>query len=106
MKHPGQVVPDSPTGKVPGEAVSGGVLHTVPMLSLDNVFSAEQHTAWAAGLERRLERPARAWSVEPRLDGLAIAARYRPGRGRRHRAPARGVNYARSPAPSGAGTRS
>jgi DNA ligase (NAD+) len=78
--HPGEVAPDSPTGKVAGGAVGGDVPHTVPMLSLDNVFSPEQLTAWAAGLERRLARPVQAWSVKPKLDGLAIAARYRDGR--------------------------
>jgi len=78
--HPGKVAPDSPTGKVAGGAVGGDVPHTVPMLSLDNVFSPEQLIAWAAGLERRLGRPVEAWSVEPKLDGLAVAARYRDGR--------------------------
>jgi DNA ligase (NAD+) len=78
--HPGEVAPDSPTGKVAGGAVSGDVPHTVPMLSLDNVFSPEQLLTWAAGLERRLGRPVEAWSVEPKLDGLAVAARYREGR--------------------------
>jgi DNA ligase (NAD+) len=72
--HPDQVAPDSPTGKVAGGAVTGDVSHTVPMLSLDNVFSPEELSAWAAGLERRLGRPVQAWSVEPKLDGLAVAA--------------------------------
>jgi DNA ligase (NAD+) len=74
------VLPASPTGKVAGGAVSGDVPHTVPMLSLDNVFGAGQLADWAASLERRLGRPVTAWSVEPKLDGLAIAARYRGGR--------------------------
>ncbi|WP_257032195.1 NAD-dependent DNA ligase LigA [Streptomyces sp. 1331.2] len=78
--HPGQALPDSPTGKVAGGAVEGDVPHSVPMLSLDNVFSAEELTDWAAGLERRLGRPVDAWCVEPKLDGLAVAARYRAGR--------------------------
>ncbi|NBM18938.1 NAD-dependent DNA ligase LigA [Streptomyces sp. GC420] len=78
--HPGQVLPDSPTGKVAGGAAVGDVPHTQPMLSLDNVFSAEQFAAWAASLERRIGQPVAAWSVEPKLDGLAIAARYREGR--------------------------
>ncbi|WP_090773082.1 NAD-dependent DNA ligase LigA [Nonomuraea maritima] len=78
--HPDAVLPSSPTGKVAGGAVVGDVPHTVPMLSLDNVFKAEQLADWAAGLERRLGRPVTAWSVEPKLDGLAISARYRHGR--------------------------
>ncbi|MCA2219944.1 NAD-dependent DNA ligase LigA [Nonomuraea aurantiaca] len=79
-EHPDEVLPTSPTGKVAGGAVVGDVPHTVPMLSLDNVFGAEQLADWAASLERRLGRPVTAWSVEPKLDGLAIAARYRGGR--------------------------
>ncbi|MEV6034740.1 NAD-dependent DNA ligase LigA [Nonomuraea sp. NPDC052116] len=78
--HPEAVLPSSPTGKVAGGAVVGDVPHTVPMLSLDNVFGAEQLADWAASLERRLGRPVTAWSVEPKLDGLAISARYRHGR--------------------------
>ncbi|GAA2209664.1 NAD-dependent DNA ligase LigA [Nonomuraea monospora] len=79
-EHPESVLPSSPTGKVAGGAVVGDVPHTVPMLSLDNVFGAEQLADWAAGVERRLGRPVTVWSVEPKLDGLAISARYRHGR--------------------------
>ncbi|WP_336206676.1 NAD-dependent DNA ligase LigA [Nonomuraea sp. LPB2021202275-12-8] len=79
-EHPDEVLPDSPTGKVAGGAVVGDVPHTVPMLSLDNVFSAEQLARWIAGLERRLGRPVQAYSVEPKLDGLAISARYHGGK--------------------------
>lgn len=79
-EHPDEVLPESPTGKVAGGAAVGDVPHSVPMLSLDNVFSAEELESWAAGLERRLGRPVAAWCVEPKLDGLAIAARYRAGR--------------------------
>ncbi|MGW1230380.1 NAD-dependent DNA ligase LigA [Streptomyces sp. NPDC002530] len=78
--HPQEVLPESPTGKVAGGTVVGDVPHTVPMLSLDNVFSAEQFATWTASLERRIGRPVTAWSVEPKLDGLAVAARYREGR--------------------------
>ncbi|MER5355727.1 NAD-dependent DNA ligase LigA [Kitasatospora sp. NPDC002551] len=78
--HPDEVLPDSPTGKVAGGAVQGDVPHSVPMLSLDNVFSVEELESWAAGLERRLDREVNAWCVEPKLDGLAVAARYRAGR--------------------------
>ncbi|MFE0147856.1 hypothetical protein ACFWY5_11955 [Nonomuraea sp. NPDC059007] len=79
-EHPEEVLADSPTGKVAGGAVVGDVPHSVPMLSLDNVFGAEQLAEWAASVERRIGRPVAEWSVEPKLDGLAIAARYRRGR--------------------------
>ncbi|MFE1229632.1 NAD-dependent DNA ligase LigA [Streptomyces sp. NPDC058745] len=78
--HPDQVRADSPTGKVAGGAATGDVPHTRPMLSLDNVFSAEQFTSWTASLERRIGRGVERWSVEPKLDGLAVAARYEHGR--------------------------
>ncbi len=78
--HPDEVLPDSPTGKVAGGAVEGDVPHTVAMLSLDNVFSPEQFTAWTASLARRIGHEAQRYSVEPKLDGLAIAARYTRGR--------------------------
>ncbi|WP_432192696.1 NAD-dependent DNA ligase LigA [Streptomyces sp. bgisy027] len=78
--HPGSVLPGSPSGKVAGGAVEGDVPHTVAMLSLDNVFSAEQFTAWTASLARRIGHEAERYSVEAKLDGLAIAARYTEGR--------------------------
>jgi DNA ligase (NAD+) len=78
--HPDRTLPHSPTGKVAGGAVEGDVPHTEPMLSLDNVFSAEEFTAWTASLSRRTGRDARRFSVGPKLDGLAMAARYVDGR--------------------------
>ncbi|MFJ4833408.1 NAD-dependent DNA ligase LigA [Streptomyces sp. NPDC088747] len=78
--HPDQVLADSPTGKVAGGAVEGDVPHTVAMLSLDNVFSPEEFTAWTASLTRRIGHDVERFSVEPKLDGLAIAARYTRGR--------------------------
>ncbi|MFJ3928472.1 NAD-dependent DNA ligase LigA [Streptomyces sp. NPDC090022] len=78
--HPDEVLTESPTGKVAGGAVQGDVPHSVPMLSLDNVFDADELAEWAAGLERRLGHPVAGWCVEPKLDGLAVAARYRGGR--------------------------
>ncbi|MFJ2950620.1 NAD-dependent DNA ligase LigA [Streptomyces sp. NPDC087226] len=79
-EHPDGILPDSPTGKVAGGAVEGDVPHTVPMLSLDNVFSAEEFTAWTASLSRRIGRDATRFGVGPKLDGLAIAARFSAGR--------------------------
>jgi DNA ligase (NAD+) len=49
------------------------------MLSLDNVFGEEPLRRWAARLERLLGRPVGGFTVEPKIDGLAIAARYVDG---------------------------
>ncbi|WP_234388590.1 MULTISPECIES: NAD-dependent DNA ligase LigA [Streptomyces] len=78
--HPDEVLPDSPSGKVAGGAVEGDVPHTVAMLSLDNVFSAEEFTAWTESLARRVGHEVERYGVEPKLDGLAVAARYAHGR--------------------------
>ncbi|MET9877602.1 NAD-dependent DNA ligase LigA [Actinacidiphila glaucinigra] len=80
--HPEDVREDSPTGKVGGGAApTGDVAHTVPMLSLDNVFSPEELAKWDASVARRLGEPVQGGYVtEPKLDGAAIAARYVDGR--------------------------
>ncbi|WP_051740042.1 NAD-dependent DNA ligase LigA [Kitasatospora sp. MBT66] len=72
--------PDSPTGKVGTAPVTGDVPHTSQMLSLSNVFSPADLQDWADSLTRRIGRTPQGWVVEPKLDGLAIAARYRDGR--------------------------
>ncbi|MEV7687704.1 NAD-dependent DNA ligase LigA [Streptomyces bungoensis] len=79
-EHPDQVLPDSPSGKVAGGAVEGDVPHSVAMLSLDNVFSPEEFTAWTVSLARRVGHEVTRFGVGPKLDGLAIVARYSGGR--------------------------
>ncbi|MFC8887397.1 NAD-dependent DNA ligase LigA, partial [Streptomyces cinereoruber] len=81
-EHPDETAPDSPTGRVAdGAAPAGDVAHTARLLSLDNVFTPEQLTAWGASLRRRLgHEPAGGFTVEPKMDGAAVAARYRDGR--------------------------
>lgn len=72
---------ESPTEVVgAGGGIVGDVVHSTPMLSLDNVFDEETLRKWAARLEKILGRPAGGFTVEPKIDGLAIAARYVDGR--------------------------
>ncbi|MEU5430809.1 NAD-dependent DNA ligase LigA [Streptomyces olivoreticuli] len=80
--HPQDTAPDSPTGKVAGGAApAGDIAHTTRMLSLDNAFTPEELVEWGASLERRLGQPPVGWyAVEAKLDGAAVAARYRDGR--------------------------
>jgi DNA ligase (NAD+) len=79
--HPDLVVPDSPTSAV-GAAPStlfAPVRHRVPMMSLDNAFSAEELQAWAVRLAKQVPDDT-AFVCELKIDGLAISLTYRQGR--------------------------
>jgi DNA ligase (NAD+) len=80
--HPELATADSPTVRVGGpiNAAFSPVTHRVPMMSLHNAFDLDELTAWSERVERRLEgRPVSAYSVELKLDGLAISLRYEGG---------------------------
>ncbi|WP_430390214.1 NAD-dependent DNA ligase LigA [Dyella sp. 20L07] len=88
--HPELATPDSPTRRV-GARAQGGfaeVRHAIPMLSLNNAFEQEgdsdrERFREVAEFERRIEqtldRRSPVFSVEPKLDGLAISLRYEDG---------------------------
>lgn len=79
--HPEWRADDSPTGTVAaGMGVQGDVEHTSPMLSIDNVFDEDGLRTWAARLERLVGHPVTQFCVEPKIDGLAISARYVDGK--------------------------
>ncbi len=78
--HPAWRLADSPTAIVAaGAAIVGDVIHSEPMLSLDNVFGDEGLRTWATRLEKIIGRAAAGFTVEPKIDGLAIAAVYADG---------------------------
>ncbi len=72
---------DSPTQTVGGRAETtlfAPVEHAERMLSLDNVFSADEFADWAAKVERDAGRAVR-WLCELKIDGLALNLRYERG---------------------------
>ncbi|WP_425441231.1 NAD-dependent DNA ligase LigA [Ruania alba] len=73
--------PDSPTQEVGGSrsALFDPVEHAERMLSLDNVFSIDELTEWAAKTSAAAGRTP-AWLCELKIDGLAISLRYELGR--------------------------
>jgi len=82
-EHPELISPDSPTQRVGAAPVAafGVVRHRIAMLSLDNAFSEEEVRDFDRRIRERLGRgagPVR-YSAEPKLDGLAISARYENG---------------------------
>nr|MBA3302755.1 NAD-dependent DNA ligase LigA [Acidimicrobiia bacterium] len=79
--HPELVSADSPTQRVgaPPSALFSPVVHTVPMMSLENAFSDEELTAWGARLTRRVAE-ASSFVCELKIDGVAMSLRYDGGR--------------------------
>jgi DNA ligase (NAD+) len=61
-------------------AVFSPVRHAEAMLSLDNVFDADELRAWGERVLRGLDTSdALTFSVEPKIDGLALSITYRDG---------------------------
>jgi DNA ligase (NAD+) len=80
--HPELASADSPTRRV-GAAPSGAfatVVHALPMLSLGNAFAEDEVADFVRRIEQNLGRKDPLFSVEPKLDGLAISLRYEHGR--------------------------
>ena len=78
---PDLVTADSPTHRV-GSAPSGEfakVRHALPMLSLGNAFDDDEVHDFVVRIEHKLARQTPVFSVEPKLDGLAISLRYEDG---------------------------
>ena len=78
----GFVLPDSPTqrvGAAPSEKFEK-VKHTEPMLSLDNAFSYEELRDFDNKLKRLLNTGMEIeYTVEPKIDGLAVELTYQDG---------------------------
>jgi DNA ligase (NAD+) len=75
-------VADSPTMRVGAAPISafGAVKHRVAMLSLDNAFSDDEVRDFDRRIHERLSQTgAIRYSAEPKLDGLAVSARYENG---------------------------
>ncbi len=79
-RYPSLVVPDSPTQKVAGtfDTRFTPVRHLERMMSLDNVFHADEFATWAQRATR--ETPVDAWLCELKIDGLAVDLVYEDGR--------------------------
>ena len=77
--HPELALPDSPTRRVGGEALSQfeKVQHPVPLMSLQDVFSTEELQEFLDKMKEAF--PSAEFSVEPKIDGLSVALEYQDG---------------------------
>jgi len=73
--------PDSPTQRVGGAPLTGfqQVQHLRPMMSLDNTYSQEEVRQFIARAQKLLPNEELAWTVEPKIDGVAVNLRYERG---------------------------
>ena len=85
-RHPDLVTPDSPTQRVGDEPVPElvSVRHRVPMLSIDNTYSADDLAAWGRRVEKLLAEAGATepveWVLELKIDGVAVSLTYDAGR--------------------------
>ena len=78
-ENPQYAQPDSPTLRVGGQALSKfeKVTHTVPLMSLQDVFSLEELDQFLLKIQE--EYPGTEFTVEPKIDGLSVALEYENG---------------------------
>lgn len=80
-EHPDLQTPDSPTQRVGSAPLSSfdSVQHRLPMLSLDNAFSAEELKDFHRRATDRLGLTEVSYCCEPKLDGVAVSIVYEQG---------------------------
>jgi len=80
--QPELITPESPTQKVGGrpQAAFAQVEHLMPMQSLDNTYSAEEIGDFVERLQRLLPSEEIPFTIEPKVDGVAICLLYEKGR--------------------------
>ena len=79
-EYPEFVTPDSPTQRVEGKPLKGfrKVEHTIPMLSIEDVFSLEELEKWEIYL-KKLNVSDFQYFSELKIDGFAVSLIYRNG---------------------------
>jgi DNA ligase (NAD+) len=79
--YPSLMTPDSPTHRVGGALLEGfrKVAHAVPMLSLENTYSSAEVIEFLQRVQKLLPGESLAWTVEPKIDGVAVSLRYEDG---------------------------
>ncbi len=80
-EFPDLVTSDSPTQRVGGGPIDGfeQARHSVPMLSIDDVFSDAELVDFFQRLQRNLSADRVPVTIEPKIDGVAVSIRYVDG---------------------------
>ena len=82
-EHPELITPESPTQRVGGAPLAefATVVHSVPMLSIDNTYSYDEVREWDVRVRKGLNKgePVK-YVVEIKVDGVAVSLRYEHGK--------------------------
>jgi DNA ligase (NAD+) len=80
-EHPELVTPDSPTQRVGGRPAEGfpEVVHTRPMMSLDNSYNIDELRAFDDRCRRLAEGRKLEYVAELKIDGLSLSLQYEEG---------------------------
>jgi len=80
--HPEFDSEDSPTRKVGGQPIDGfqSVDHVIPMLSIENLFDEQEVVDWDESLRESLETDTPEYTIEYKIDGVAMSLIYENGR--------------------------
>lgn len=78
-QYPGLVTPDSPTQRVGGQILNKFpvVEHSLPMLSLENVYSIDELVEFDKRVRKNLNESEIEYSVELKIDGIAVSLTYK-----------------------------
>ena len=83
QKFPHLIRADSPSKRIgaPVKSDFKKIVHTIPMLSLGDIFSEEELVDFVKGIQRFLNTDTDIeFTSEPKMDGLSFSARYENGR--------------------------
>jgi DNA ligase (NAD+) len=80
-KYPELITPESPTQRVSEQPIKDfeQVTHSIPMLSIDNTYSADGLKAFDKRVAKILKTENYSYVVEFKIDGLAMSLRYEKG---------------------------
>jgi DNA ligase (NAD+) len=80
-ENPELVSPDSPTQRVGERPLDefASVRHSIPMLSIDNTYNADELSKFDERVAKGLEGADYRYVVDPKIDGVAVSLRYESG---------------------------
>jgi DNA ligase (NAD+) len=81
-QHPEYITDDSPSKRVGGYIATHfkKIKHQIPMLSLSNVFNADELRKFDDDIRKITRQTTTAYNIEPKIDGLSISLIYQNGK--------------------------